>query len=106
MYQINSCNQNMFIFFPLSQMVAMKTWKELRICLQKANKLQRYNLFKQRLVKGVIVGSKHWNISSSLQLVEKNENNQEANTSILYVQIHKDNNTEPDPELTADTGLQ
>lgn len=53
----------------------------------------------------LLFGSKHWNISSSLQLVEKNKNNQEVDTSFLYVQVHKDNNTEPDPELTADTGL-
>lgn len=37
-------------------------------------------------------------------LWEKNKTNQEVDTSI-YVQIHKDNNTEPDPELNADTGL-
>lgn len=37
-------------------------------------------------------------------LWEKNKINQEVDTSI-YVQIHKDNNTEPDPELNADTGL-
>lgn len=86
-------------------MVAKKTWKELRICLQKANKLQRYNLLKQRLVKCVTDWWQARNISSSLQLVEKNKNNQEADTSILNVQMHKDNNTEPDPELTADTGL-
>jgi len=49
-------------------------------------------------------GGRHWNISSSLYLVEKIKNNQEidtsTDTSIIHVHIHKENNTGSDPELT------
>lgn len=50
-------------------------------------------------------GGRQWNISSSLQLVEKIKNNQEADTTITHGHIHKENNTGPDPELTGVTGL-
>ena len=53
----------------------------------------------------LLFGGRHWNISSSLQLMEKIKNNQEADTSIIHVHIHKKDNTGPDPELTGVTGL-
>lgn len=53
----------------------------------------------------LLFGGRHWNISSSLQLVEKIKNDQEADTSIIHVPIQKENNTGPDPELNGLTGL-
>lgn len=48
----------------------------------------------------LLFGGRHWNISSSLQLMGKKlENNQEADTSIIRVHLHVYNNTGPDPEL-------